>query len=143
MATEARRCPVFTGITSAAHVLYCVGRRCQPGRVRPTIGYCPTPAGCIAHSVTGAGPALSCDSGWMRERNARFDPGRNVATLIVGTIPLPGSDHLIAWPGGRDGRKLLTGPALPGRSGQVLAAAWAVRLSVPGPVLALAVEGVP
>lgn len=79
------------------------------------------------------------------DRSARFEPGRNVATLIVGAtlIPLPGSNHLIAWPGGRDGRKLLTGSALPGPSGQVLAAARAVRLSVPGPVLALAVEGVP
>jgi hypothetical protein len=78
------------------------------------------------------------------DRSATFEPGRNVATLIAGAtlIPLPGSNHL-AWPGGRDGRKLLTGPALPGPSGQVLAATRAVRLSVPGPVLARAVEGVP
>jgi pimeloyl-ACP methyl ester carboxylesterase len=65
MVTEALRCPEFTGITSVAPVLYCAGRRCQPGRVRPTIGYCPTPAGRIAHSVAGAGPALLCDSGWI------------------------------------------------------------------------------
>jgi hypothetical protein len=79
------------------------------------------------------------------DRSATFEPGRNVATLIAGAtlIPLPGSNHLIAWPGGHDGRKLLTGSALPGPSGHVLAAARVVRLSVPGLVLARAVEGVP
>ncbi|HEU5420988.1 MAG TPA: alpha/beta fold hydrolase [Streptosporangiaceae bacterium] len=31
----------------------------------PTIRYCATPAGRVAYSVTGSGPALLCDSGWV------------------------------------------------------------------------------
>ena len=31
----------------------------------PTIRYCATPAGRVAYSVTGRGPALLCDSGWV------------------------------------------------------------------------------
>jgi hypothetical protein len=48
---------------------------------------------------------------------------------------------VIAWPGGRDGRKLLAGSALLGPGGTVLAAARAVWLTVPRPDLALAAEG--
>ncbi|HEY1644593.1 MAG TPA: alpha/beta fold hydrolase [Streptosporangiaceae bacterium] len=33
--------------------------------MRPTIRYCATPAGRVAYSVTGNGPALLCDSGWV------------------------------------------------------------------------------
>jgi pimeloyl-ACP methyl ester carboxylesterase/DNA-binding CsgD family transcriptional regulator len=39
--------------------------RCQPGHVRPTIRYCTTPAGRVAYSTVGAGPALLCDTGWV------------------------------------------------------------------------------
>jgi len=33
--------------------------------VRPTVRYCVTPAGRVAYSASGAGPALLCDSGWI------------------------------------------------------------------------------
>jgi pimeloyl-ACP methyl ester carboxylesterase len=33
--------------------------------VRPTVRYCATPAGRVAYSASGAGPALLCDSGWI------------------------------------------------------------------------------
>jgi pimeloyl-ACP methyl ester carboxylesterase/DNA-binding CsgD family transcriptional regulator len=33
--------------------------------VGPTIRYCATPAGRVAYSASGAGPALLCDSGWI------------------------------------------------------------------------------
>jgi pimeloyl-ACP methyl ester carboxylesterase len=33
--------------------------------VKPTIRYCATPAGRVAYSATGSGPALLCDSGWV------------------------------------------------------------------------------
>ena len=48
-------------------VLYRVGWGCHPGRVRPRIRYCATPAGRVAYSTTGAGPALLCDSGWITD----------------------------------------------------------------------------
>jgi len=33
--------------------------------MRPRIRYCSTPAGRVAYSTSGAGPALLCDSGWI------------------------------------------------------------------------------
>jgi pimeloyl-ACP methyl ester carboxylesterase/DNA-binding CsgD family transcriptional regulator len=54
-------------------LLYCAGRRCQPGRVRPRIRYCATPAGRVAYSTTGAGPALLCDSGWITHLRAQLE----------------------------------------------------------------------
>jgi len=48
---------------------------------------------------------------------------------------------VIAWPDGRDGRKLLAGSALLSPGGQVLAPARTVWLTVPRPVPALAAEG--
>ena len=66
--------------------------------------------------------------------------GRMTAT--VAALPVAGDQCLvIAWPGGRDGRKLLAGSALLGSGGKVLATARAVWLTVPRPVPALAVEG--
>jgi pimeloyl-ACP methyl ester carboxylesterase/DNA-binding CsgD family transcriptional regulator len=54
-------------------VLYCAGSGCQPGRVRPTIRYCTTPAGRIAYSTVGAGPALLCDSGWVTHLRGQLE----------------------------------------------------------------------
>jgi pimeloyl-ACP methyl ester carboxylesterase/DNA-binding CsgD family transcriptional regulator len=53
--------------TAARNVtlLYCAGPRCQPGRVRPRIRYCATPAGRVAYSTAGAGPPLLLESGWV------------------------------------------------------------------------------
>jgi hypothetical protein len=57
-------------------------------------------------------------------------------------LPLAG-DHcrVIAWPVGRDGRRLTAGSALLGPSGEVIAAARAVWLTVPRPAPELAAEG--
>jgi len=57
-------------------------------------------------------------------------------------LPVAGGQCLvIAWPAGRDGRKLPAGSALLGPGGKVLAVARAVWLTVPRPVPALAAEG--
>jgi hypothetical protein len=103
-------------------------------------------------SVTDAGgrarpeviwAALDCPSGIAAAeaaslaRDTAILLGRMTASLAV--LPRSGDQCLlIAWPGGRDGRKLLAGSALLGPGGQVLAAARAVWLTVPRPVPALA-----
>jgi len=56
-----------------APLLYCAGGGCQPVRVRPRIRYCATPAGRVAYSTTGAGPALLCDSGWITDLRAQLE----------------------------------------------------------------------
>jgi hypothetical protein len=87
--------------------------------------------------------ALDCPSGIAAAeaaglaRDTAILLGRMTASLAV--LPRSGDQCLlIAWPGGRDGRKLLAGSALLGPGGQVLAAARAVWLTVPRPVPALA-----
>ena len=106
-------------------------------------------------SVTGAGgrvrpevvwAALDCPSGIAAAeaaglaRDTAVLLGRMTASLAV--PPRSGDQCLvIAWPGGRDGRKLLAGSALLGPGDKVLAAARAVWLTVPRPVPALAAEG--
>ena len=54
-------------------LLYCPGWGCQPERVRPRIRYCATPAGRVAYSTTGAGPALLWDSGWITDLRAQLE----------------------------------------------------------------------
>jgi pimeloyl-ACP methyl ester carboxylesterase/DNA-binding CsgD family transcriptional regulator len=41
--------------------------------VRPRIRYCSTPAGRVAYSTTGAGPALLCDSGWITDLHRQLE----------------------------------------------------------------------
>jgi pimeloyl-ACP methyl ester carboxylesterase/DNA-binding CsgD family transcriptional regulator len=41
--------------------------------VRPTIRYCATPAGRVAYSVSGAGPALLVESGWISHLRAQLE----------------------------------------------------------------------
>jgi DNA-binding CsgD family transcriptional regulator len=53
--------------------LYCAGWGCQPGRVRPRIRYCSTPAGRVAYSTSAAGPALLCDSGWITHLRGQLE----------------------------------------------------------------------
>jgi len=83
--------------------------------------------------------ALDCPSGIAAAEAAALGwdtailLGRMAATLTA--LPVAGDRCLvIAWPGGRDGRKLLAGSALLGPGGRVLAAASAVWLTVPRPV---------
>jgi hypothetical protein len=96
-------------------------------------------------SVTGADAtvrpeivwaALDCPSGIAAAEDAALDQttaillGRMTAT--VSTLPAAGDQCLvIAWPGGRDGRKLTAGSALLGPSGEVLAAASTIWITVP------------
>jgi len=105
-------------------------------------------------SVTDAGvrvrpevvwAALDCPSGIAAAEAVGLSQdtaillGRMTASLTA--LPVAGTQCLvIAWPGGRDGRKLLAGSALLGPGGEVLAAAGAVWLTVPRPVPALATE---
>jgi pimeloyl-ACP methyl ester carboxylesterase len=37
------------------------------------IRYCATPAGRVAYSTAGAGPALLCDSGWITHLHAQLE----------------------------------------------------------------------
>jgi pimeloyl-ACP methyl ester carboxylesterase/DNA-binding CsgD family transcriptional regulator len=41
--------------------------------VRPRIRYCATPAGRVAYSTSGAGPALLCDSGWITHLRGQLE----------------------------------------------------------------------
>jgi pimeloyl-ACP methyl ester carboxylesterase/DNA-binding CsgD family transcriptional regulator len=54
-------------------LLYCAGWGCQPGRVRPRIRYCATPAGRVAYSSAGAGPAVLVDSGWVSHLRGQLE----------------------------------------------------------------------
>lgn len=106
-------------------------------------------------SVTGAGgkvrpevvwAALDCPSGIAAAEAASL--ARDTAILLgrmtasLAALPAAGDQcRVIAWPGGRDGRKLLAGSALLGPGDKVLAAARAVWLTVPRPVPAPAAEG--
>jgi len=54
-------------------LLYGAGWGCQPGRVRPRIRYCATPAGRVAYSTAGAGPPLVCDSGWITHLRGQLE----------------------------------------------------------------------
>jgi len=61
------------GPQSAAVVLYRVGWACHPGLVGPTVRYCVTPAGRVAYSASGAGPALLFDSGWVTHLRGQLE----------------------------------------------------------------------
>jgi pimeloyl-ACP methyl ester carboxylesterase/DNA-binding CsgD family transcriptional regulator len=41
--------------------------------MRPTIRYCATPAGRVAYSTSGSGPALLCDSGWVSHLRGQLE----------------------------------------------------------------------
>ena len=41
--------------------------------MRPRIRYCTTPAGRVAYSTSGAGPALLCDSGWITHLRGQLE----------------------------------------------------------------------
>ena len=90
--------------------------------------------------------ALDCPSGIAAAEVASLAPDTAILlgqmTASLASRPAAGDQCLvIAWPGGRDGRKLLAGSALLGPGGTVLAAARAVWLTVLRPDPALAAEG--
>src|SRR5215469_15939951 len=41
--------------------------------MRPRIRYCVTPAGRVAYSTSGAGPALLCDTGWITDLRGQLE----------------------------------------------------------------------
>jgi pimeloyl-ACP methyl ester carboxylesterase/DNA-binding CsgD family transcriptional regulator len=41
--------------------------------MRPRIRYCSTPAGRVAYSTSGAGPALVCDTGWITDLRRQLE----------------------------------------------------------------------
>jgi hypothetical protein len=89
--------------------------------------------------------ALDCPSGIAAAEAAGLAPDTAILlgqmTASLAALPAAGGQYrVIAWPGGRDGRKLTARSALLGLGGQVLAAARTVWLTVPRPVLALAAE---
>jgi hypothetical protein len=100
------------------------------GRVRPEVVWAALdcPSGIAAAEAAGLA------------RDTAILLGRMTANLAV--LPVAGDQcRVIAWPGGRDGRKHTAGSALLGPGGKVLAAARAVWLTLPRPVPALAAEG--
>ncbi len=100
------------------------------GRVRPEVVWAALdcPSGIAAAEAAGLAQDAAILLGQM--------------TASLAALPVAGDQYrVIAWPDGRDGRKLTAGSALLGPGGQVLAAARAVWLTVPRPVPALAAEG--
>jgi hypothetical protein len=97
------------------------------GRVRPEVVW--AALDCPSGIAAAEAAALSQDTAILL--------GRMTASLAA--LPAPGDRcRLIAWPGPRDGRKLLAGTALLGPGGEELAVASTVWLTVPRPVPALA-----
>jgi hypothetical protein len=96
-------------------------------------------------SVAGAGgtvrpevvwAALDCPSGLAAAEAARLPADTSILlgrmTASLAAPPRAGDRcRVLAWPGGRDGRKLAASSALLGPGGQVLAAARTVWVSMP------------
>ena len=100
------------------------------GRLRPEVVWAALdcPSGIAAAEAAGLG------------QEAAILLGRMTARLTE--LPaLGGECRVIAWPAGRDGRKLTAGSALLGPGGEVLAVARAVWLAVPRPAQARAADG--
>ena len=122
-----------------------------PGRPMWAAPWAPDPSvagadGKVRPEVAWA--ALDCPSGIAAAEAAGLSQGTAILlgqmTASLAALPAPGDQcRVIAWPGRRDGRKLLAGSALLGPGGEVLATARSVWLTVPRPVSALAAEGAP
>jgi hypothetical protein len=100
------------------------------GRLRPEVVWAALdcPSGIAAAEATGLGQEAAILLGRMTARLAALPP-------------LGGECRVIAWPAGRDGRKLTAGSALLGPDGEILAGAKAVWLAVPRSAQALAADG--
>jgi hypothetical protein len=90
--------------------------------------------------------ALDCPSGIAAAEAADLAPNTAILlgqmTASLAERPVAGDQYrVIAWPSMRDGRKLTAGSALLGPGGRVLAAARAIWLTVPRPILTLSAEG--
>lgn len=119
-----------------------------PGRGLWAAPWTPDPsvsdtAGRVRREVVWA--ALDCPSGIAAAEGIGLDQASSILlgrmTASLPTLPAPGDECLvIAWPAGRDGRKLTAGSALLGPGGEVLAVARAVWIAVPHPDLATSTE---
>jgi hypothetical protein len=100
------------------------------GRLRPEVVWAALdcPSGIAAGEAAGLGQEAAILLGRMTAR---------VAALPA----LGGECRVIAWPAGRDGRKLTAGSALLGPGGEILAVAQALWLAVPRSAQALAADG--
>jgi hypothetical protein len=127
------------------------GQPGQPGRPDRSIWAAPwTPAPSVAGPDGTVRPeviwaALDCPSGIAAGEGSDLDQdtaivlGQMTASLPV--RPAAGDRcQVIAWPAGRDGRKLTAGSALLGPGGEVLAAATAIWITVPRPVTAASAQ---
>jgi hypothetical protein len=90
--------------------------------------------------------ALDCPGGIAAAEHARLGPDTAIVlgqmTASLALLPVPGDQcRVIAWPAGRDGRKLTAGSALVGPGGEVMAAAITVWITVPRPLPAPATGG--
>jgi hypothetical protein len=90
--------------------------------------------------------ALDCPSGIAAIEAT--DIGQDNAILLgrmtagLAALPSVGDEcQVVAWPIGRDGRKLTAGSALLGPGGEVLAVAKTVWITVPRPVPGMTAEG--
>jgi hypothetical protein len=66
-------------MTACGDALNWLAGCCQAGRLISAVRYFSTPAGRVAYSVTGTGPPLLCETGWVSHVRCR-DYGRG-ATL--------------------------------------------------------------
>lgn len=100
------------------------------GRVRPEVVW--AALDCPSGIAAADGAGLARDTAILLGR----------MTVALTALPVIGDQcRVIAWPDGRDGRKLTAGSALLEPGGKVLAAARTVWLTVPRPVAAGAGEG--
>jgi hypothetical protein len=90
--------------------------------------------------------ALDCPSGIAAGEGTNLDQdtaivlGQMSASMFA--LPAPGDRcQVIAWPGGRDGRKLTAGSALLGPGGHVLAIATTIWITVPRPIISEELKG--
>jgi hypothetical protein len=100
------------------------------GRVRPEVVW--AALDCPSGIAAAEGSGLGWDTAILLGR----------MTVSLAALPATGQEcRVIAWPNGRDGRKLAAGSALLGPGGEVLAAARALWLTVPRPDTARVTEG--
>ncbi len=126
MDTGPLRCPQSAGPESVARERWprerC--RRWPESAVRPEVVWA----------------ALDCPSGIAAGEGT--DLGQDTAIVLgqmtasLSALPAPGDQcQVIAWPAGRDGRKLTAGSALLGPRGDVLAIAATIWITVPRPAI--------
>jgi hypothetical protein len=82
--------------------------------------------------------ALDCPSGIAAGEGNDLDQDTAIMlgqmTAILSALPAPGDRcQVVAWPAGRDGRKLTAGSALLGARGDMIAIATTIWITVPRP----------